>query len=194
MVLFCWMIFLKMVDRSKYFGAFKYIIYVFVWSAPCCLYCLIKLEYMVMLYFRKRFSMFSPSCTVQKPRFWTRLPSPWTWCLDQWNGIISWGGKTFFISTLWERRWGSYCLVWRNEYRFQRKSDDSLQFEFLIRLKLIRLYFGIVCGLSMFFFMLGKQSRNTILKHSSTKDSSVFRQHAWAKRRNPKMNACALII
>ena len=100
-------------------------IYVFVWSAPCWLYCLIRLECMVMLYFRKRFSVFSPSRNVQKPRFWTRLPSPWTWWSDQWSGIISWGGKTFVTSTLWERRWGSFCLVLRNEYGFQRQSDDK---------------------------------------------------------------------
>lgn len=84
--------------------------------------------------------------------------------------------------------------VWRNEYRLQRQSDASFQFEFLIRLKLYTSVFRDSVQFMYVFFLLGKQSRNAILKHSSTKDSPVFRHHARAKRMNPNMNACAVII
>jgi len=77
--------------------------------------------------------------------------------------------------------------MWRNEYRFQSQSDDSFQFEFLIRLKLYMSVFRDSVQF-MYFFLHGKQPRNTMSKYSSTKDSSGFQQHARAKRMNPNMN------
>ena len=73
-----------------------------------------------------------------------------------------------------------------------KKLDDSFQFEFLIRLKLYTSVF--LNSVQFTFFLFGKQRRNAILKHSSTTDSSVFRQHARAKRRISKMKAYAVII
>jgi hypothetical protein len=82
--------------------------------------------------------------------------------------------------------------VRRNEYRFQRQSDDSFQFEFLIRLKLYSLYFGIVCS---FFVCFCFSSQKTVTEYDieAQLDQGQF-SLATAKRLNPKMNAYVVII
>jgi hypothetical protein len=144
-----------MADRSKYFGAFKLIIYVFVWIAPSWLYCLIKLEYMVTLYQTKK--MFFPCfLRVVKSRIIERGYPVHT--LDsQTSRVEEFHGKERNVLHQHYGKWDWRVIVSCGGMNTDFK-DAGFKFEFMIRLQLYTSVFRDSVQL-MYFFFCSENSR-----------------------------------